>query len=116
MGTSQKMHPINRDNTAAEINLLIQASSEPGCLYRMNRLVSARICPKNPACRLKLGMGAGGANCGWCSADMCSQALARDSMRAEDSSIAAADRSSRVTKSTVQRKHNNYLNSFKHVK
>lgn len=48
---------------------------------------------------MKYGKAAGGAAIGG-SQFICSQAFARDSILADDSSIAAADKSSRVTKST----------------
>lgn len=61
--------------------------------------MSAYIWPQTPARRTKYGKAVGGAANGG-SEFICSHALANVSIRADDSSIAAADKSSKVTKST----------------
>lgn len=92
------MNPMHKDNIAAAINLLIHVRIDSGCLYDTKRLVNANDCSRKPERFMKIGNAAGGGNAG--SMLSCSHEFASTFILADDSIIAAADKSSNVTKST----------------
>lgn len=95
---SQNMNPMHSDNIAAAINLLIHVKIDSGCLYDTKRFVSVIACSMEPERFMNIGRAAGGGNAG--SMLSCSHEFASTFIRADDSIIAAADKSSSVTKST----------------